>query len=327
MTRIAIVGARGIVGQEIVSLLRKKKFPITSLTLFGKQKGYLSVEDEVFPIIPLRAENIGFYDLTFLCAGAQVSKNFVSEFCTKVDLIIDLSSHFRMKRDVPLIVPEVNLQEVHNHSGLIASPNCIATIASIALHPFHSQYGLKRAVITTYQAASGAGYRAMEALTQETNQYLLNKTSVPSFFSVPYAFNLFLHDSPIDSLGFNTEERKVQEEIQKILSIPNCAISPTCVRVPVLRAHSMSINAEFKNDITSNNLIDFIKDAPGIRYQPDITPQTAQGQENIFYGRLRRDPSINGVDMWVIGDQLLKGAALNAYQIAEYVTTQSLLKA
>lgn len=323
MTRIAIIGARGVVGQEILSLLQKKKFPISSLTLFGRQKDYISFGDEVVSVIPLTTENISSYDLTFFCAGSQVSKNFVPEFRKKTDLIIDLSSHFRMKRDVPLIVPEVNIQEAYDHSGLIASPNCIAIIASVALHPLHREHELKRAVITTYQAASGAGYKAMEALLQETNHYLLDKKSVPSFFQVPYAFNLFLHNSPVDSFGFNAEERKVQEEMQKILSIPNCAISPTCVRVPTLRAHSMSINAEFKNDITSSNLINLIQNAPGIRYLTDITPQTASGQEEIFCGRLRRDSSINGIDMWVIGDQLLKGAALNAYQIAEYVMSKS----
>lgn len=327
MTRIAIVGARGVVGQEILSLLQKKKFPISSLTLFGRQKDYLSFGEEVFSVIPLTTENIGSYDLTFFCAGATASRNFVPEFRKKTDLIIDLSSHFRMKRDVPLIVPEVNIQEAYNHSGLISSPNCVATIASVALHPLNREYQLKRAVITTYQAASGAGYKAMEALIQETNDYLLDKKSAPSFFPVPYAFNLFLHNSPVDSFGFNAEERKIQEEMQKILSIPNCAISPTCVRVPTLRAHSMSINAEFKNDVTSGNLVELIQNARGIRYLTDITPQSANGQEEVFCGRLRRDPSINGIDMWVIGDQLLKGAALNAYQIAEYVTSKSPLKA
>lgn len=327
MNRIAIIGAKGAVGQEILSLLQKKKFPISSLTLFGRKEDYLSYGEDVFPIVPLAPENIDSYDLAFFCAGATVSKNFVPEFRKKTDLIIDLSSHFRMERDVPLIVPEVNIQEAYNHSGLIASPNCIAIIASVALNPFHRQYELKRAVITTYQAASGAGYKAMEALIQETNDYLLHKKRASSFFPVPYAFNLFLHNSPLDSFGFNGEERKVQEEIQKILSIPNCSISPTCVRVPTLRAHSISINAEFINDIQSNNIMDFIENAPGIRYCKDITPQTANGQEDVFCGRLRRDPSINGIDMWIIGDQLLKGAALNAYQIAEHVTSKSRLGA
>lgn len=327
MTRIAIVGARGAVGHEILSLLQKKNFPMSSLTLFGREKNYLTCEKEIFPIVPLATENIGSYDLAFFCAGSIVSKNFVPEFRKKTDLVIDLSSQFRMDKEVPLIVSEVNMQEAYNHSGLIASPNCVAIIASVALYPIHRHYELTRAVITTYQAASGAGYKAMDALLQETNRYLLHKESIASFFSVPYAFNLFLHNSPVDSLGFNAEERKVQEEIQKILSLPHSAISPTCVRVPTLRAHSISINAEFRNEVIVSDLIDLIQKAPGIRYQTDITPQIASGQEEVFCGRLRRDPSINGIDMWVIGDQLLKGAALNAYQIAEQVTSKSPLGA
>lgn len=317
MTQIAIIGAKGIVGQEILSLLHTKKFAFTELTLFGREESSLSYKDNVFPIIPLRSENIASYDLSFFCAGSAVSEKFIPEFREKTDLIIDLSSHFRMDPLVPLIVPEVNIEQSYNHSGLIASPNCIAAIASVALYPLHQQYRLKRAVIATYQAASGAGYRAMEALLAETEHYLLDKKSEPRFFPVPYAFNLFLHNSPTDAFGFNAEERKIQEEIQKILSIPDCPISPTSVRVPTLRAHSMSINAEFHYAIDLSDAIDTIRNAPGIQYCRNATPQMASGKEEVFCGRLRRDPFINGFDMWVMGDQLLKGAALNAYQIAE----------
>lgn len=327
MTHIAIIGAKGIVGQEILSLLHTKKFSFTNLTLFGREKSSLSYKDNVFPIIPLHTENIASYDLAFFCAGSVASEQFIPKFRKKTDLIIDLSSHFRMDAQVPLIVPEVNIEQGYHHSGLIASPNCIAAIASVALHPLHQQYRLKRAVITTYQAASGAGYRAMEALLQETEHYLLDKKSEARFFPVPYAFNLFLHNSPTDAFGFNAEERKIQEEIQKILFIPDCPISPTCVRVPTLRAHSMSINAEFHYDIEPLDAIDTIRNAPGIQYCTKATPQMASGEEDVFCGRLRRDPSINGLDMWVMGDQLLKGAALNAYQIAECVLAKSPLGA
>lgn len=319
MTHIAIIGAKGIVGQEILSLLHTKKFSFTSLTLFGREQSSLTYKENVLPIIPLHSENIGSYDLAFFCAGSVVSQKFITEFRKKTDLIIDLSSYFRMDKQVPLIVPEVNIGQGYHHSGLIASPNCIAAIASLALYPLHQQYKLKRAVITTYQAASGAGYKAMQALLEETEHYLLDKKSSPSFFPVPYAFNLFLHNSPTDAFGFNAEERKIQKEIQKILSIPNCPISPTCVRVPTLRAHSMSINAEFLYPIELSEAIEAIQNAPGIQYSPNATPQMASGKEDVFCGRLRRDESINGLDIWVMGDQLLKGAALNAYQIAEYL--------
>lgn len=326
MTHIAIIGAKGIVGQEILSLLHTKKFSFTGLTLFGREQSSLTYKENVFPIIPLHSENIGSYDLAFFCAGSVVSEKFIPEFRKKTDLIIDLSSHFRMDPFVPLIVPEVNIEQVYDHSGLIASPNCIAIIASVALYPLHQQYRLKRAIIATYQAASGAGYKAMEALLEETKHYLLTKKSPPSFFPVPYAFNLFLHNSPTDAFGFNAEERKVQVEIQKILSIPNCAISPTCVRVPTLRAHSMSINAEFNYEMELFDAIEIIQNAPGIQYCIKATPQMASGEEDIFCGRLRRDPAINGLDMWVMGDQLLKGAALNAYQIAKYITSERTVK-
>lgn len=318
--QVAIIGAKGVVGQEILSLLQKKKFPISTVTLFGREK---SSTCNLLPVIPLTIENIASYDLAFFCAGAHISEKFVPEFRKKTHLIIDLSSHFRMHEDVPLIIPEVNIQQAYNHSGLIASPNCIAAIASVALYPLHQQYKLKRAVITTYQAASGAGYKAVQALLQETQHYLTEKTSASSFFGIPYAFNLFLHNSPIDAFGYSAEERKVQEELQKILSIPNCPISPTCVRVPTLRAHSMSINAEFIDDIRIADVIDIIQNSPGVQYCPNATPQMASEREDVFCGRLRRDPSINGLDMWIIGDQLLKGAALNAYQIAAHLIHSS----
>lgn len=325
--QVAIIGAKGVVGQEIVSLLHTKKLPFTELTLFGREESILSYRENIFPIVRLLTENIASYDLAFFCAGAHVSEKFIPEFRKKTHLVIDLSSHFRIEPEVPLIVPEVNIEQAYNHSGLIASPNCIAIIASLALHPLHQQYKLKRAIITTYQAASGAGYKAVEALLQETQHYLTKQTSNPSFFAVPYAFNLFLHNSPIDAFGYSAEERKVQKELQKILSIPNCPISPTCVRVPTLRAHSVSINAEFTHDILLADVIDIIKNSPGVQYCPNATPQMASKQEDIFCGRLRRDSSINGLDMWIIGDQLLKGAALNAYQIAEHVMLKSPLGA
>lgn len=321
--QVAIIGAKGVVGQEILSLFHTKKFPFTELTLFGREESSLSYKENIFPIIPLLTENIASYDLAFFCAGAHVSEKFIPAFRKKTHLVIDLSSHFRMEAEVPLVVPEVNIEQAYNHSGLIASPNCIAGIASVVLHPLHQQYKLKRAIITTYQAASGAGYKAVEALLQETQHYLTEQTSIPSFFAVPYAFNLFLHNSPIDAFGYSAEERKVQEELQKILSIPHCPISPTCVRVPTLRAHSMSINAEFIDDIVLTDVIDIIQNSPGVQYCPNVTPQMASEREDVFCGRLRRDPSINGLDMWIIGDQLLKGAALNAYQIAEYLIHSS----
>lgn len=325
--QVAIIGAKGVVGQEILSLFHTKKFPFTELTLFGREESSLSYKENIFPIVPLRTENIASYDLAFFCAGAHVSEKFIPEFRKKTHLVIDLSSHFRMEPEVPLIVPEVNIEHAYNHSGLIASPNCIAAIASLALYPLHQQYKLKRAIITTYQAASGAGYKAVEALLQETKNYLTDQTSHSSFFGVPYAFNLFLHNSPLDAFGYSAEERKVQGELQKILSIPNCPISPTCVRVPTLRAHSMSINAEFIREIAMVDVIDIIQNSPGVQYCPNATPEMASEKEDIFCGRLRRDPSINGLDMWIIGDQLLKGAALNAYQIAEHVMSKSQLGA
>ena len=211
MTQVAIIGAKGIVGQEILSLLHTKKFSFTDLTLFGREKSSLSYKENVFPIIPLRTESIASYDIAFFCAGSAVSEKFIPEFRKKTALIIDLSSHFRMDPLVPLIVPEVNIEQAYDHSGLIASPNCIAIIASVALHPLHQQYRLKRAVIATYQAASGAGYRAMQALIEETEHYFYIKKALLLFspFRMPLIYSyIILQQTPLDLMRKSERYKK-----------------------------------------------------------------------------------------------------------------------
>jgi aspartate-semialdehyde dehydrogenase len=234
-----------------------------------------------------------------------------------------------MDPQVPLVIPEINAHALENHSGIISSPNCTATVMLMATAPLHRQFKIRRIVMATYQAASGAGQKAMLELQEESRAILENRTFIRTAMPFPYAFNLFAHNAPMTSSGYNEEEIKVVEEARKILEEPELRIAVTCVRVPVLRAHSEALNVEFENPITAAQAKEVLQKAPGVTVLEDWDqnrfpmPLDASGQDNIFVGRIRQDLSNpNTLDLWAVGDQLLKGAALNAIQIAEALCLQ-----
>lgn len=308
---IAIVGATGLVGGELIKVLEKRNFPINSIKCFASPKS----EGKIIPYFNQRVailtekafENV---DIAFFCAGSKVSKEYIPY--AKKTIVIDSSSLFRMDPTVPLVIPEINPEDIKTHRGIIASPNCTTSLMLMALFPLHKAFQIKRIVAATYQAASGGGKKLMDKLLQDTKSFL-EEGMRPS-----YGFNLYLHDSKVDDNLYSEEEQKMVHETHKILHDTSIRVSATCVRVPILRAHSIALNVEFKKELSMQKAQELLKSAPGLIYIDSPTPHDATEQYSVFCGRLRKDLyNPNTIDLWVVGDQLLKGAALNAVQIAE----------
>ena len=330
MVTVAIVGATGAVGAELLSVLEKRRFPVDRLVALASARSEgttVKFRGEDVPVQALGPASFAGVDVAFFSAGATRSREYADIARDAGALIVDNSSAFRMDPAVPLVVPEVNPGALAGHHGLIANPNCVAAILTVALAPLERLARIKRLVIATYQSASGAGARAMEDLQVQTRDFLEGRPVVPRVLRHPFAFNLFSHDSAIEDNGYNGEENKVGAEIRKILGHPHMAISTTCVRVPVLRAHSASVNIEFVRPVTVEEAREALASAAGVRLVDDPThnhypmPLEASGADDILVGRIRLDPSHpTGLNIFVSGDQLLKGAALNAVQIAEALT-------
>ncbi len=329
MYKVGVVGATGVVGKEIIALLENRGFPISELRCFAsaKSKG----TNVKFCDRSLRAQEISNsallgLDFVFFAAGRSVSKEFVPVAVQAGAVVIDSSSQFRMDEHVPLIIPEINFHKLKSHRGIIASPNCTATMLLLAIAPLYRYVPIKRIVLATYQAASGAGARAMQDLEEETRAVLEGKSYKRQIIPFPYAFNLFLHNSPIGEDLYNEEENKILLESRKILDVPNLLINASCVRVPTLRAHALAINVEFEGPIDPETAKRILQESPGIKIFEDLKqqrfpmPVDASGINDVLCGRIRRDVTReNTLDLWVVGDQLLKGAALNAVQIAEHL--------
>jgi aspartate-semialdehyde dehydrogenase len=286
-------------------------------------------EGKDLPLETLSQTAFDGIDLAIFCAGGSVSREWIPLALHKGVLVIDNSSAFRMDPHVPLIIPEINPHALHPHHRLIASPNCSATLMLMALAPLHRVVPIQRIVAATYQSASGAGYRAMRELEEETQAHLERRPFQRSVFPYPYAFNLFPHNSPFQEEGYSEEEIKMREEGRKILEAPTLGIHATCVRVPILRAHSEALNVTFTAPLSVERAYSLLREAPGITILEDRAcnrfpmPSDASGQDSIFCGRIRQDLSCpNTLDLWVVGDQLLKGAALNAVQIVELCLQQ-----
>lgn len=312
---VAVVGATGAVGQEIVRLLLERKFPLQSLRLFASPKS-IGKKIHSFEVEPL--ENLPQADLCFFAAGSKISKEWIPKM---QGISIDSSSAFRETE--PLIIPEINRHAIGPDHKILCSPNCTATVLLMPLFSLHRKFGVKRIVASTYQAASGGGAKLVQHLQQETLA-LLQNISYQSFLPFPYAFNLYPHNSELLENGYVGEEMKMRFETRKILEDESIQLSATCVRVPVLRAHSVSANVEFKNPFSLDQIYDLLKQVAGIKIFEDRksnrfpTPWDASGKDEIYCGRFRIDPSQpNTLEFWAVGDQLLKGAALNAVQIAE----------
>jgi aspartate-semialdehyde dehydrogenase len=321
---IAIVGATGAVGSEALSLLEKSTLPIKQLRCFASVRSLgktLSFRGQPLPVEELTPSSFSGCDFALLCAGGKISKAWAPCALERGATVIDCSSFFRMDPKVPLIIPEINAHALKPEHRLIASPNCSTTIMLMALAPLHRISPIKRIVATTYQAASGAGAQAMIELQEETRAFLEGMSYERSVMPYPYAFNLFTHNSALTESGYVEEELKMCYESQKILEA-EVLINATCVRVPVLRAHSIALNVCFHAPLSAKEAYALIEKAPGIEILEDRKsnrfpmPIDAMGKENVYCGRIREDRTQpNTLDLWVVGDQLLKGAALNAIQI------------
>lgn len=328
MGTIAVVGATGAVGKELLSLLEERNFPVDSLRCFAslRSKGLsLFFRKEAIPIEILNENALTGIDLTFFCAGAKISREWIPHWRGQV---IDLSSAFRQEPTVPLIIPEINAHLlIDKPAQLIASPNCAATVLLMPLYKLHRQFHVKRIVCSTYQAASGGGINLVNELKKETKALIENHPYTPHL-PFPYAFNLFPHNSPLHPSGYVDEEIKIKDEVRKILEDPKIQISATAVRVPVLRAHALSANVEFQKPFSLEEVYSFLENTPGLKIFEDrktnrfATPLDASHIDDVLAGRFRIDPSQpNTLEFWAVGDQLRKGAALNAVQIAEALKT------
>jgi aspartate-semialdehyde dehydrogenase len=327
---VAIVGATGAVGVELIRCLEERRFPLTELRLFASARSAgktLPFRGARLTVRELTEDSFRGVNVALFSAGASTSKRFVPLAVHAGATVVDNSSAFRMQADVPLVVPEINAQALQGHKGIIANPNCSAIIAITPLWPIHQTNRIERLIISTYQAASGGGAAAMEELRESTRAYLEGREYANKVLPHPYAFNLFSHNTRVDPVsGYNDEETKVREETRKIFGEPQLRVSATCIRVPVLRAHSASITFECERPISPSAVRALLKEAPGVKLVDDPErnyfpmPRDASGQDAILVGRIRQDlsdPSGRSIALFVSGDQLLKGAALNAVQIAE----------
>jgi len=329
ITHLAVLGATGAVGREVCQLIAERRLKVGRVSLLASARGAgtrIAVNGTAVEVREVSERSFEGVDFAIFSAGADRSRQW-SPVANRVGaVVIDNSSAFRMDPKTPLVVPEINPGDAKRHNGVIANPNCSTIIMNMAVWPLHRVIRVKRIVVSTYQSASGAGAAAMEELRTQTADYLAGRPVVPKVFPHPIAFNLFSHNTPIGPDGYNTEERKMVEETRKIFHEPSMAITATCIRVPVLRAHSESINLTFEKSITPDEVRSILSKAPGVEVVDDRVrgkfpmPVDASGRDNVLVGRIRQDisqPDGRGIDLFASGDQLRKGAALNAMQILE----------
>ncbi|MBM3572203.1 MAG: aspartate-semialdehyde dehydrogenase [Alphaproteobacteria bacterium] len=327
---VAVVGATGAVGVEILRCLERRKFPLSGLRLAASARSAgkrLPFAGQEIAVEEIGEDSFDGIDIALFSAGSETSKKFAPLAVARGAVVVDNSPAFRMDPDVPLVVPEINGDAMAGHNGTIANPNCAAIIALMPLWPLHRVNRITRLILSTYQAASGAGAAAMAELEAATRAYLAGQEHQPKVLPHPYAFNLFSHNTAIDpETGYNGEETKVIKESRKILDDADLRISTTCVRVPVLRAHTVAATFECSQPMSPEQARAILAIAPGVRLVDDWgrnhfpMPIEASGQDDVLVGRIRRDlsdPSGRSLSLLVAGDQLLKGAALNAVQIAE----------
>ena len=334
--RVAILGATGAVGSELMALLEERNFPVSKLKLLASPRSagqILQFRGEPLIVEAVSDRSFDGIDLVLASAGASISKAWAPKAIAAGAVVVDNSSAFRMDANVPLIVPEVNPQAAAQHQGLIANPNCTTILMAVAIYPLHLVQPIQRIVAATYQSASGAGARAMEEMKTQAQAILNGQKPVAEIFPYPLAFNLFPHNSKLNEQGYCEEEMKMVHETRKIFGVPDLQITPTCIRVPVMRAHSEAINLEFKQPFSVVQAREILSRAPGVRLVEDWSanyfpmPMDASGEDNVLVGRIRQDISHPcGLELWLCGDQIRKGAALNAIQIAELLVQKQLLK-
>jgi aspartate-semialdehyde dehydrogenase len=324
---VAVVGATGAVGIEMMNTLEKRAFPVGKLTLLASARSAgktLKFKGQPVEVKELTKESFVGIDIALFSAGGNISREFAPLAAKAGCVVIDNSSAFRMDDTVPLVIPEINAEDVKQHRGIIANPNCTTAVALMALYPLHRAFGVKRVFASSYQAVSGTGAKAIEELERQVEQTVHGKTVTKEVYPHQIAFNVLPHVDTFLPNGYTKEEMKMENEGRKIMHHPTFRASVTCVRVPVYRAHSVAVSAEFEKPVTVEAARKVLQGAPGlkVRDNPDDKdypmPIDVAGKDDCEVGRLRMDCALdNGLCFWVAGDQLLKGAALNAVQIAE----------
>jgi aspartate-semialdehyde dehydrogenase len=324
---VAIVGATGAVGAELIQLLEQREFPLRGLKLLASPKSAGKVfkfKGEEIPVEALSKDSFRSVDIALFSAGASTSREYAQHAVGAGAVVIDNSSAFRMEPDVPLVVPEINPADIPKHRGIIANPNCTTIISLMAIYPLHRAFRVRRVIASSYQAVSGAGARAIHELSVQSKSFFSGEPATPEVFPHAIAFNVLPQVDVFLDNGYTREEVKFVNESRKIMHHPTLRASITCVRVPVFRAHSVAINAEFEQPVSVERArdvfakfkgLELVDDPPSKRYP---MPLLVAGKNNCQVGRIRADSALdNGLAFWVCGDQLLKGAALNALQIAE----------
>ncbi|HHG74258.1 MAG TPA: aspartate-semialdehyde dehydrogenase [Persephonella sp.] len=332
---IAVLGATGAVGKTMLKVLEERSFPVGEIRLLaseksaGKEIEFMGIKYKVQPVSPEAFEGI---DIALFSAGGSRSKQWAPVAVEKGAVVIDNSSAFRMEDDVPLVVPEVNPEDVKWHKGIIANPNCSTIQMVVALYPIHKAKKIKRVIVSTYQAVSGAGATAIKDLEEETRAYFEGKYYYPEALPNHIAFNVIPHIDVFLDNDYTKEEMKMYHETRKIMHAPDINVSATCARVPVFYGHSEAVVIETENPITPEEAREILKNAPGIILEDDPKnnvypmPIEVAGKDEVFVGRIREDLAFeNGLSMWVVADNLRKGAATNAVQIAELLIEYNLI--
>ena len=323
----AIIGASGNVGRKTIEILEKSKIPFKELYLVASKKSAgkkIKFRKKEIIIESLKNYDFSKAQITFFAAGSKIAKEWAPKAAKKT-IVIDNSSYFRMQTDVPLVVPEVNAEALDKHNNIISNPNCSTMQMVLALKPLHDEYKINRVIVSTYQAVSGAGKSPMDELFEQTKNFLENKKINSKNFTKQIAFNLIPHIDTFDRDGYTKEELKMTNETKKILD-NDIDVTATCVRVPIRTGHSESINIEFDNLYDFENVLKILSNAPGCKVIDErkdggyVTPLEAEGNYTTYISRIRKDNSnVKAINIWVVSDNLLKGAALNTVQIAEHL--------
>jgi len=324
---VAIVGATGLVGQEFIRVLEQRRFPMDSIRLLASDRSVgrnLSVNNENVGVEETTADSFKGIDIALFSAGADISHRFSPLAAKAGAVVVDNSSAFRMAPHVPLVVPEVNPEDIEGHKGIIANPNCSTIQMVVALYPLHKVDPIRRLTVATYQAVSGTGTPAVEELNVQSRMVLEGGEAIPKVYPCQIAFNVLPEIDVFLDNGYTKEEWKMAEETRKIMHVPDLAISATCVRVPVYTGHSEAVQVEFSQPMSVEEAKHILAQAPGVEVMDDPSarlypyPTMAEGRDEVFVGRIREDASHpNGLALWIVSDNLRKGAALNAVQIAE----------
>jgi aspartate-semialdehyde dehydrogenase len=324
---VAVVGATGAVGEEMVLILEERDFPVKELRLFASERSIgkkIEFRNREIPVETLNEDSFKGVDIALFSAGAERSKIWAPVAVKSGCVVIDNSSQWRMEPDVPLVVPEVNPHDLKWHKGIIANPNCSTIQMVVALKPIHDVAKIKRIVVTTFQSVSGTGKKAMDELLQQTTDLLNFREIKCNVYPHQIAFNVLPHIDKFLDNGYTKEEMKMVNETRKIMGDPSIRVTATTVRVPVFRCHSESVNIETEKKLSANEVRAILAGAPGVIVfdapEKNVYPLPiyVAGKDEVYVGRIREDESIpNGINMWIVADNLRKGAALNAVQIAE----------